>query len=157
MCLRAGWGLAEWILSPIAGFGGVERQWCREWVEGPAVIFPVLRARRFFWVSWVASVVCAVALMVTLLPSASWAEDPPTDPPKADASTPVTAVGTDFPSAVVQARATGKPVEITQERSEASTTWANPDGTLTTTQYGAPVRYQDDQGQWQSLDTTLEK
>lgn len=70
-------------------------------------------------------------------------------------SAPVAPESVDFPSAMVQARATGEQVEITGERAEASTTWANPDGTVTTTQYGAPVRFQDDEGAWQKYDTTL--
>lgn len=82
------------------------------------------------------------------------AEDPPVEPAP-QVSAPVSPEELDFPSAVVQSRATGERVEVTAERGESSTTWANPDGTVTTTQYAAPVRFQDDEGAWREYDTTL--
>ncbi|GAA3096917.1 hypothetical protein GCM10010530_22050 [Kribbella aluminosa] len=42
-------------------------------------------------------------------------------------------------------------------RSETSTTWANPDGTMTTEAHAAPVRFKDAKGGWQSIDLTLAK
>lgn len=95
-----------------------------------------------------------VGLVVSGLPMGSArAEDPPVESaPQVPA--PVSPEELDSPSAVVQSRATGERVEVTAERGESSTTWANPDGTVTTTQYAAPVRFQDDEGAWREYDTT---
>ena len=101
------------------------------------------------------SAVCAAALVVSGLPSdQAWGEDPPVEP-SPEVSAPVSPETVDFPSAVVQARATGERVEVTAERTDSSTTWVNPDGTVTTTQHAAPVRFQDGEGAWQEYDTTL--
>lgn len=61
----------------------------------------------------------------------------------------------DLVSAAVSARAQGSPVEAVSLRSATSTTWANPDGTVTTKQYAGPVRYKDTHGVWQSIDLNL--
>ncbi|WP_157457132.1 hypothetical protein [Dermabacter vaginalis] len=61
----------------------------------------------------------------------------------------------DFPSAAIRARATGQRVEVTAERSESSTTWVNPDGSVTTEQFAAPVRFKNDKGEWASFNTDL--
>ncbi|EYT50831.1 DNRLRE domain-containing protein [Brachybacterium muris] len=79
------------------------------------------------------------------------------DDPAPEVSVPVAPLSVYFPSAVIQARATGERVEVTGERTESSTTWVNPDGTVTTTQHAAPVRFQDAEGAWQEFDTTLEE
>ena len=97
------------------------------------------------------SAVCAAALVVSGLPSdQAWGEDPPVEP-SPEVSAPVSPETVDFPSAVVQARATGERVEVTAERTDSSTTWVNPDGTVTTTQHAAPVRFQDGEGAWQEI------
>lgn len=58
--------------------------------------------------------------------------------------------------------ASGHRVEITSQRGETSTTWANPDGTFTTVRYAGPVRVFDEsdrsdgaEGSWRSIDTAL--
>ncbi|MDU5963340.1 MAG: hypothetical protein E6Z13_09335, partial [Dermabacter sp.] len=61
----------------------------------------------------------------------------------------------DFPSAAIRARATGQRVEVTAERSESSSTWVNPDGSVTTEQFAAPVRFKNDKGEWASFNTDL--
>ncbi len=48
----------------------------------------------------------------------------------------------DLVSARVTARAQGSRVEVEALREATSTTWVNPDGTLTTQQHGGPIRYQ---------------
>lgn len=53
-----------------------------------------------------------------------------------------------------QAKATGKPAEVTSRRTEKSTTLANPDGTLTTKLYAGPIRVQGANG-WTPVDGTL--
>ncbi|MET8026529.1 LamG domain-containing protein [Streptomyces avermitilis] len=60
-------------------------------------------------------------------------------------------------SASELAAATGESVEVTGERTEYSTTEANPDGTFTLTQSTEPQRVRADGGSWQDIDVTLEK
>ncbi|WP_102162435.1 DNRLRE domain-containing protein [Brevibacterium luteolum] len=63
----------------------------------------------------------------------------------------------DLVSAQVSARAQGSRVEVEDARSVDSSTFANPDGTLTTEAYSGPIRVQDDSGAWVDVDTTLEE
>jgi hypothetical protein len=58
----------------------------------------------------------------------------------------------DRPSAMLTARVQGSRVEILSERTETSSTYANPDGTLTTDQYAGPVRFRDGAGNWRDID-----
>ena len=109
--------------------------------------------RAVILIAWV----CGLALVMADLPPRSWGDDPPVDDPAPQVSAPVSPESVDFPSALIQSRATGELVEVTGERTESSTTWVNPDGTLATRQYAAPVRFQDDTGDWQQIDTTLEE
>ncbi|MEU9336566.1 LamG domain-containing protein [Streptomyces sp. NPDC048290] len=51
----------------------------------------------------------------------------------------------------------GEQVEVTGERTEYSTTMANPDGTYTLVQSAVPQRAKDDTGSWQPVDATLER
>ncbi|WP_264930962.1 LamG-like jellyroll fold domain-containing protein [Streptomyces sp. A012304] len=60
-------------------------------------------------------------------------------------------------TAAARAAATGKQVEVTGERTEYSTTMANPDGTFTLVQSAVPQRVKDDDGSWRTVDTTLER
>lgn len=46
-------------------------------------------------------------------------------------------------------------VEVTENRTEMSTTFANTDGTFTSLRTLRPLNYQDDRGVWQAIDTTL--
>ncbi|MEV5970359.1 FG-GAP-like repeat-containing protein [Streptomyces sp. NPDC051921] len=57
--------------------------------------------------------------------------------------------------ALQEAKATGKPVELTSARTELSDTWVNPDGTFSEKKYGAPVRVLRS-GAWVATDPTLE-
>ncbi|MFI6414329.1 LamG-like jellyroll fold domain-containing protein [Streptomyces sp. NPDC050585] len=52
---------------------------------------------------------------------------------------------------------TGEPVEVVEERTEYSTTMANPDGTYTLTQSTTPQRVRGQDGAWRSVDVTLER
>ena len=63
----------------------------------------------------------------------------------------------DFLSARLQAAVTGSRILVISELSEMSTTWVNPDGTLTTEAFGSAVRIRDGAGQygWRDLDFTL--
>ncbi|GAA3010469.1 hypothetical protein GCM10010483_64420 [Actinokineospora diospyrosa] len=60
----------------------------------------------------------------------------------------------DIPSARLAARLSGRRVEALSERSESTTTWANPGGTLTSELSSGPKRFQRD-GKWVDVDLTL--
>lgn len=77
-------------------------------------------------------------------------------PPAADES-PVVASRPDVVSAAVSARAQGSRVEVEELRTETSTTWSNPDGTMTTDEHVAPVRFKDEQGTWTTIDLNWRK
>ena len=62
----------------------------------------------------------------------------------------------DVISASVTARAQGMRVEVESMRTETSTTWSNPDGTMTTEAHAAPIRFKAG-GVWKSVDLTLKK
>ncbi|MFE7594733.1 DNRLRE domain-containing protein [Kitasatospora sp. NPDC057512] len=59
-------------------------------------------------------------------------------------------------SAVLAAQVFGRRVEVLDRRTETSTTWADPEGTLTTTVSAGPVRMLRD-GQWVDVDATLRR
>jgi RHS repeat-associated protein len=64
----------------------------------------------------------------------------------------------DYASARLQAALTGQRILVVSELTEVSSTWVNPDGTLTTESYGSPVRVRDGVGEygWRDLEFTLE-
>ena len=63
----------------------------------------------------------------------------------------------DRPSALLTARVQGSRVEILSERTETSSTYANPDGTLTTELSSGPIRFRDSSAGWRDVDVTLEQ
>ena|GEM_PF-1215815 len=67
---------------------------------------------------------------------------------------PVSAVR-DQVSALLQAKAQGKRVEVTDARTQTATTWANPDGTMSTDIALSPVRVQGHDGSWEPVDYDL--
>ncbi|MCX4683558.1 hypothetical protein OG401_04410 [Kitasatospora purpeofusca] len=70
---------------------------------------------------------------------------------------PATAPSTEAPdaaSAMLSARLQGHRVEVTGERTETTTLWANPDGTLTQDRSVGPIRKRVGDT-WASVDTTL--
>ncbi|MGW7307421.1 DNRLRE domain-containing protein [Streptomyces sp. NPDC054835] len=62
----------------------------------------------------------------------------------------------DTASARIAAKLSGKRVEALSERTETSTTWANPDGSLTSELSAGPVRFERD-GSWIDVDVSLHK
>ncbi|MEW2488173.1 DNRLRE domain-containing protein [Streptomyces sp. NPDC048411] len=96
----------------------------------------------------------AVALLGSTLPAL--AATPPAEEPVRAASpmgSPVTEAIT-AESALVAAQVSDRRVEVLDRRSETSTTWANPDGTLTTEQAGGPIRMIRD-GTWVDVDVNF--
>ncbi|MGW5188472.1 RHS repeat-associated core domain-containing protein [Kribbella sp. NPDC004138] len=101
------------------------------------------------------AVVVSFALLVTGLEAQERAAAAPAADPKP--AVPKVASRPDLVSAVVSARSQGSKVEVESLRSETSTTWANPDGTMTTEAYSAPIRFKTATGTWQTIDLTLVK
>ncbi|MGY0460029.1 DNRLRE domain-containing protein [Kitasatospora sp. cg17-2] len=100
---------------------------------------------------WTAAVVAA-ALGATVLTAAHPAAAAPA--PAAPARPGDSAPATDLASARLAAKLRGKAVEVLAARSETSTTWANPDGTLTTETAAGPVRYRNG-ADWVDVDVTF--
>jgi hypothetical protein len=63
----------------------------------------------------------------------------------------------DEATASAQARASGEQVEVTGDRTEYSTTQANPDGSFTLTQSTTPQRVKEKDGGWGTVDPVLER
>ncbi|MFD5917981.1 DNRLRE domain-containing protein [Kitasatospora sp. NPDC058201] len=63
----------------------------------------------------------------------------------------------DLASARLTARLQGKPVEVPAERTDSSTTWANPDGSVTLEVAAGPVRMRRPDGGWADVDVTFAK
>lgn len=63
----------------------------------------------------------------------------------------------DHATAARRAAASGEQVEVTGERTEYTTTTANPDGTFTLVQSAVPQRAEGDDGTWHAVDATLER
>ncbi|MFG2816008.1 DNRLRE domain-containing protein [Streptomyces sp. NPDC048410] len=57
-------------------------------------------------------------------------------------------------SAVLMARLQGRRIEVLSERTESSTTWALPSGSLQTESFAGPVRVKQN-GTWRNVDTSL--
>src|SRR3954447_23168640 len=58
-------------------------------------------------------------------------------------------------SARVTARVQGRRVEGEALRTETSSTWVNPDGTMTSELHAAPVRFRDRKGAWHNVNLSL--
>jgi hypothetical protein len=57
-------------------------------------------------------------------------------------------------AAALAAEKSGKRVEVTDAKSENGQTWANPDGTFTSSMASGPVRFKKSSGDWQDIDLT---
>ncbi|MFD0367660.1 DNRLRE domain-containing protein [Streptomyces sp. NPDC127114] len=78
-------------------------------------------------------------------------------PPAADSSATYATEAADIPSAQVAARLSGRRVEALSERTESTTTWANPNGTVTLDASAGQVRFRDETDTWQDVDVELAK
>ncbi|SEG92065.1 YD repeat-containing protein [Nonomuraea solani] len=100
-------------------------------------------------------------LPLTALPSAATPSAPTPvaergDDPSAPARLTAEPSAPDEPSARLSARLTGRRVEVAGVRTETTTTYANPDGSLTVDSFAGPVRFRRD-GAWAPVDITLTK
>ncbi|MFF9147850.1 DNRLRE domain-containing protein [Streptomyces sp. NPDC014861] len=53
------------------------------------------------------------------------------------------------------ARLQDRRIEVTGERTESTTSWANPDGSMSLESYTGPVRFKDNNGTWRTVDASL--
>lgn len=118
---------------------------------------PPPRWRRGFFRRAAAPIAGSLALAVSLSllngsEAAVAAPQAPVEPAKTGKQWATQAA--DLPSARVTARLSGKRVEALSERTETSTTWVNPNGSLTTELAAGPVRFKRD-GQWTDVDLDL--
>ncbi|WP_411070014.1 hypothetical protein [Streptomyces sp. cmx-4-25] len=97
-----------------------------------------------------------LALSLSLLGTSAAAAPllPPTASVGAAVTVPAPGQAADVPAALAAAARSGNRVEALSERSGTTTTWANPDGTLTTELAAGPVRFDRD-GAWVPVDTDL--
>ncbi|MFF5444064.1 DNRLRE domain-containing protein [Streptomyces sp. NPDC012888] len=102
----------------------------------------------------------AMVMTVTLLEGgvstaapAAVPETPAAPAPKKKGPGPAEAA--DAPSAFLMARLQNRRIEITGERTESTTTYAEPGGTTSVVSYTGPVRVKDQAGRWQTVDTSL--
>lgn len=93
----------------------------------------------------------ATALLLSLLPAFAFAV------PGSEAHASARKAPLTEQTASERAAATGEPVEVSAERTEYTTTMANPDGSFVLTQSTEPQRARDENGAWQDIDVTLEK
>lgn len=91
--------------------------------------------------------VVSTGLVVAAPPAGSSQVRPP-----ADESAPARP---DAVAARLAARTSGSRVEVLDERTESTTVWANPDGSMTRESFTAPVRVRAASGEWRDVDATL--
>ncbi|MFE6621817.1 DNRLRE domain-containing protein [Streptomyces sp. NPDC057740] len=60
-------------------------------------------------------------------------------------------------AARLKARIQKRRIEVTDARTETSTTYVNADGTVTSEAYAGPIRFKDDDGKWHGVDPSLEQ
>lgn len=113
-----------------------------------ARVTPARRARRARACLWGG---VAAALVLSVLPGLPTVAALPLSTAAGDSG----AVGEATASA--RAQALGEPVEVTADRTEYSTTMANPDGSFTLTQSTTPQRVKEDDGGWGAVDPVLER
>ncbi|GIF23507.1 RHS repeat-associated protein [Actinoplanes tereljensis] len=109
-----------------------------------------------FYRAFVPAVALATAMAQSVFVLPARAEATPTVPTATTATTATPPqVRDDLAAARITARATGRPVEVLRERTDATQVLANPDGTLTMATSARPTRVRRGDGTWASIDTTL--
>lgn len=107
----------------------------------------------------VAIVVAAETAVVSLETGMAFAAAPArattTAPPAAKPQPQAASSAETVAAAMVMARVQKRKIEAISERTEASTTYALPNGQLETTSYAAPIRVKRGDGRWADIDTTL--
>ncbi|MFJ7155461.1 DNRLRE domain-containing protein [Streptomyces sp. NPDC101118] len=102
------------------------------------------------------ALVAVMAMSVTLIEGGAALAEPSRDKAQTTQAKPKgPAEAADTASAVLMARLQNRRIEITGERTASTTSWANPDGTLSLDTFTGPVRFQDDRGTWRTIDADL--
>ncbi|MFF3551795.1 DNRLRE domain-containing protein [Streptomyces tsukubensis] len=109
--------------------------------------------RRHRWTAAVLSAALTFSLLIAT-EGPSRAAEPPPEPPAPVSAAPPRSPAKDVPSALLAARLGKERVEVLGLRSETSTTWADPGGTLTTELGLGPVRVRKGKD-WVPVDPTL--
>ncbi|MEV6614998.1 DNRLRE domain-containing protein [Streptomyces sp. NPDC051051] len=96
-----------------------------------------------------------VGVALSLSPVADAAE--PVAAPRTGATAPAaSATAREEANARLTAQAQGRRIEVIGARTESTTLWANPDGTMSQESFAGPVRYRD-HGRWVDVDVDLVK
>lgn len=108
--------------------------------------------RRFHWLTGL----LAISFVVPVLPVSTATASPGQTAEAFTAASDPVADGsmTEEDKALADSQASGQPVEIVSARTEASDTWAQPDGSFSVKQHGRAVRVWRD-GAWVAADPTL--
>ena len=106
------------------------------------------RARRAWRGLVCASAVALGVTVVQVVDPAPAVAAPPTAPETVSSRPDVVSAG-------VSARAQGARVEVESLRTETSSTWANPDGTMTTQAHASQQRFKNAKGKWVEVDLSL--
>jgi RHS repeat-associated protein len=114
---------------------------------------PVLALNRWRWAAFLLPVFLGASFMEPAVAVAMPATAPPVTTPKAGAAVTQAA---DVASAMVAARLAGHRVEALGERTETTTTWVNPNGSLTSEVGAGPVRFKRS-GAWTDIDVSMVK
>ncbi|MFD5326445.1 DNRLRE domain-containing protein [Streptomyces sp. NPDC127092] len=97
----------------------------------------------------------APAGVLALGPASPAAASPGTKVTKTSAATP-SPTSREEVNARLTAQAQGRRIEVVGARTESTTLWANPDGTMSVESFAGPVRYREN-GRWVGVDLTLVK
>ncbi len=122
----------------------------REWMPTPEERHPLPSPSRMRRIA----LAVALALSVTLVEGGTAMAEPPSAPvEKPQVKGPAEAE--DTASALLMARLQDRRIEVTGERTEATTSSANPDGSMSLESYTGPVRFKDGNDTWRTVDPSL--
>ncbi|MFI5829181.1 DNRLRE domain-containing protein [Streptomyces sp. NPDC051578] len=107
------------------------------------------------WIRRAAIVVSVLSTVAVLDGPAVAVPAARTAPAPAPRTGPAAAEAPDAASAFLMARLQHRRIEITGERTDSTTTYAQPNGTTSVESFSGPVRVKDAKGAWQPIDTHL--
>ncbi|WP_249467068.1 DNRLRE domain-containing protein [Streptomyces fradiae] len=117
--------------------------------------YPAPRAARLRGIALAAAVVMSVSLVDAGVAAATAPRAAAGTAGAAKAKPLGPAEAADAPTAMLLARLQQRRIEITGERTDSTTTWAEPDGTTTVEAHTGPIRVKDAKGAWRPIDMTL--
>lgn len=114
-----------------------------------------VQARRWSWHALVVATTGMVISAGVVVNTSPEAVAQPVVEPAAPVSPATVSSRPDLMTAAVTARSQGSKVMVEELLEETSTTWVNPDGTLTTEVFTAPVRERTEAGGWSNINLDL--